>query len=316
MKKLINLVAGSIAAALLCVASVSPSHAQASAFVSGGGNNANPCTRTQPCKSIGQALASVGDGAVISCLDEGPYTEAINFSDSFTLDCRGIVFTSGSGFAVTLHTGGVVSFRHVIFDGAAGGGGAVSIQGGGSVVFEDCSFQNFVSSAPQEAVQFAPLVTGAQLAIADSVFASNGTTGSGGAIFVQPAAGITASAVIERTQITGNTYGIVANGFGSGTALVEVRYSSIASNTFDGIWAVTTGTTATVVVEHSSSIRNGGSGANAQGAGAYVSLSDSTVAWNATGLTASGGGLVLSYKNNIIAGNLSPGVTPTGFNLQ
>ena len=44
--------------------------------------------------------------------------------------------------------------------------------------------------------------------------------------------------------------------------------------------------------------------------------SDSTVAWNATGLTTSGGGLVLSYKNNIIAGNLNPGVTPLSFNPQ
>ena len=163
---------------------------------------------------------------------------------------------------------------------------------------------------------FAPTAAGAHLTITDSVFTHNGMAGSGGGIIVQPAAGITAGVVIERTQLASNTYGIIANGFASGTALVEVRYSTIADSVFDGIWAVTQGTTASVVVEHSASIRNGGSGANAQGAGAYVSLRDLTVDWNATGLTTSGGGLILSYQNNLIAGNLSPGVTPLSVSQQ
>ena len=56
------------------------------------------------------------------------------------------------------------------------------------------------------------------------------------AALIQPSAGVTAGAVIERTQVTGNTYGIYAGGIG-GTALVEVRYSTIANSVFDGIWA-------------------------------------------------------------------------------
>ena len=154
------------------------------------------------------------------------------------------------------------------------------------------------------------------MTIADSVFANNGVAGSGGGVIVQPSAGVTADVVIERTQLTGNTYGIVANGFASGTVLIEVRNSTIANSIFDGIWAVTQGTTASIVVEHSASLRNGGSGVNAQNAGAYVSLRDSTVDWNATGLTMSGGGLILSYQNNLIAGNLSPGVTPLSVSQQ
>ena len=156
---------------------------------------------------------------------------------SFTLDCRGVVYASGSGFAITVQaTGAVVTFRNVIFDGAAGGGGAVQITGG-KVVFENCTFQNFTAS-PGEAVQFAPTVAGAHLTITDSVFANNGNAAGGGGIVIQPSAGVTAGAVIERTQVAGNTYGIVANGSG-GTALVEVRYSTIADNTLDGIWAYT-----------------------------------------------------------------------------
>jgi hypothetical protein len=121
--------------------------------------------------------------------------------------------------------------------------------------------------------------------------------------------------VIERTQVTDNTYGIVANG-SAGTALVEVRYSTIANSALDGIWAYTVGSTASIVLAHSSSVRNGGSGINATGANAYVSLNDSTVAWNATGLTTSNGGVILSYKNNVIGGNPNPGVTPQGVSQQ
>jgi hypothetical protein len=317
MKNLMNLVAGLVSAALLGAASVSPTHAITTAFISGGGSDANPCTPAMPCRTINQALGVADAGGTISCLDAGPYFGGFTTSVSFTLDCRGVIYAGGSGFAIStiaMAVAPVITFRHVIFDGSAGGGGAVQILGG-KVIFEDCTFQNFTAS-PGEAVQFAPTAVGAQLTITDSVFANNGIAGSGGGIIVQPSAGVTAGVVIERTQVTGNTYGVIANGFGSGTALVEVRNSTIANSVFDGIWAVTQGTTASVVVEHSASLRNGGSGANAQGAGAYVSLRDSTVDWNATGLTTSGGGLVLSYQNNLIAGNLSPGVTPLSVSQQ
>jgi hypothetical protein len=315
MKKLINLVAGLAAAALLYVASVSPSYAATTAYVSGGGNNANPCTLALPCRNIATAIAVAGNGVVVSCLDEGPYSEAFIYDVSFTLDCRGVVYVASSGFAISVQASGtVVAFRHVIFDGAAGGGGAVQIFGG-KVVFEDCTFQNFTAS-PGDAIQFVPTLGGAQLTITDSVFANNGVAGSGGGILVQPSAGVTTGVVIERTQITGNTYGIIAASDAGGTVLAEVRYSTIASNTADGIWAVAQGTTASVVVEHSATIRNGGSGANAQGSNAYVSLKDSTVAWNATALTTSGGGLVLSYQNNAIGGNPHPGVTPVSVSQQ
>ena len=165
------------------------------------------------------------------------------------------------------------------------------------------------------AVYFAPTTAGAKLTITDSVFQNNGTGSGGGGIIIQPSGGVPASAVIERTQVANNTYGIVANGSG-GPALVEVRYSTIADNANTGIWAYTTGSTASIVVEHSASVHHFGNGINAQGAGAYVSLSDSTVAWNTTGLTTSSGGIVLSYKNNIIAGNAFPGVTPVSLDKQ
>jgi hypothetical protein len=228
MKKLINSIAGPIAAALLFVTSVLPSYAATTAFVSGAGNDANPCTLAQPCRSIGHALGFVaGNGGVISCLDAGPYTEGFSINLSYTVDCRGVVYTSTNfnGFAFSLsqtnnNSHQLVVFRNVIFDGAAGGGGAVQIGGGARVVFENCTFQNFTAS-PGFAVLFAPTAAGAHLTITDSVFANNGVTGSGGSIIIQPnGGGGTASVVIERTQVASSTYGIYASGT-NGTVLVE-----------------------------------------------------------------------------------------------
>jgi hypothetical protein len=313
MKKFIRSVAGPIAAALLCVASGSPSHATTTVFVSGGGQDTNPCTIALPCRSIVHAVGTAGSGGIITCLDAGPYTENFTSLSSFTLDCRGVVYTTHS-IAIFVITGTAVTFRNVIFDGALGGGGAVSIDGA-KVVFQNCTFQNFTAS-PGEAVQFVPTAAGAHLTITDSVFANNGVAAGGGGIFIQPSAGVTAGAVIERTQVTGGTYGIIASGTAGGTALVEVRYSTIANNIADGIFSTTAGSVASVVVEHSASIRNVGSGINAQGTGAYVSLNDSFVGWNATGLSTALGGTILSLKNNFIAGNLLPGVTPLSFSPQ
>jgi Right handed beta helix region len=314
MKKLINLVAGLLAAALLCVAFVSPSRAvtATTVYVSGGGNDANACSLTAPCRSISHAIAVIASGSTISCLDAGPYTETVNTSLSFTLDCRGVVYTSGSGFAISANAG--ITVRNAIFDGAAGGGGAASISGGGAV-FENCTFQNFTAS-PGIGIQFGPSAAGAQLTITGSVFANNGIGTSGGGVVILPSAAITTGAVIERTQFVGNAYGIIASGNAGGTALLDVRYSTIASSVVDGIVANTTGSVASIVVEHSVSMRNGRNGINAVGSNAYVSLADSTVVWNATGLATSSGGLILSYQNNLIGGNPNPGVTPMSVSRQ
>ena len=251
MKKLISLVAGLAAATLLCVASVSPSCAATTAFVSGGGSDANSCTLSAPCRNIAVALGAAGIGGTVSCLDAGPYTLAYSSNVSYKLDCRGVVYPPAGGFAVQ-PSASVVMFRDVIFDGATGGSGAAQITGG-RVVFENCTFQNFAAS-PGQAVLFAPTVAGAHLTITDSVFANNGISGSGGGIVIQPSGGVTTGVVIERTQVTGNTYGIVANGSG-GTALVEVRYSTIANSTLDGIWAYTGGSVTSIVVEDASATR-------------------------------------------------------------
>ena len=157
------------------------------------------------------------------------------------------------------------------------------------------------------------------MTITDSLFANNGLTGSGGGIIIQPSGSGGAQAVIERTTVTGNTYGIFANNTGStGSILLHIKDSTVANSAVHGISAYTAGSITAIVIDHSSSLINGGSGILSQGSGGLVFLSDTTVMSNITGLSTAGGGAIYSYGNNRLTGNASDGVTPVtaGFTLK
>src|SRR5512140_926063 len=66
-----------------------------------------------------------------------------------------------------------------------------------------------------------------------------------------------------------------------------------------------------VIVDRSASVHNGGVGALAHGAGAFLSLTGSTIGFNTTGIYFVGGGAAYSYGNNVVNGNINPGLTPT-----
>src|ERR1700704_1344370 len=65
-----------------------PAHAQASrTWVSGVGNDANPCSRTAPCKTFAGAISKTAINGEINCLDPGPYG-SLTITKSITVDCH------------------------------------------------------------------------------------------------------------------------------------------------------------------------------------------------------------------------------------
>src|SRR5579864_3096363 len=70
-----------------------PAHAQATrTWVSGVGDDANPCSRTAPCKTFAGAISKTAAQGEIDCLDPGGFG-AITITKAITLDCSG---TGGS----------------------------------------------------------------------------------------------------------------------------------------------------------------------------------------------------------------------------
>lgn len=67
-------------------------------WISGVGDDANPCSRTAPCKTWAGALSKTTDNGEVDALDPGGFG-AVTISKGITLD--------GGGFASTLHPGQV-----------------------------------------------------------------------------------------------------------------------------------------------------------------------------------------------------------------
>src|SRR5678815_792599 len=74
-------------AILIAVAS-SMANAQATrTWVSGVGDDANPCSRTAPCKTFAGAISKTFINGEINCLDPGGFG-AVTITKSITIDCH------------------------------------------------------------------------------------------------------------------------------------------------------------------------------------------------------------------------------------
>ena len=65
-----------------------PAHAQATrTWVSGVGDDANPCSRTAPCKTFAGAISKTAAGGEINCLDPGGFG-AVTITKSIRSICQ------------------------------------------------------------------------------------------------------------------------------------------------------------------------------------------------------------------------------------
>src|SRR6187551_38463 len=95
-------------------------------WVSGVGDDVNPCSRTAPCKTFAGAISKTAAGGEINCLDPGGYG-AVTITKSITLDCTGTlgsILNSGTNginvndsASVTPGTADVI-LRGITIDGA------------------------------------------------------------------------------------------------------------------------------------------------------------------------------------------------------
>src|SRR3979409_511309 len=100
----------SIVGTLLCLyLPASPAQAQASrTWVSGVGDDANPCSRTAPCKTCAGAISKTAVGGEINCIDPGGFG-ALTITKSMTIDCvgtNGSVLVSGTA-GITISGAGI-----------------------------------------------------------------------------------------------------------------------------------------------------------------------------------------------------------------
>src|SRR5690606_36704243 len=97
-----------------------PANAQAiRTWVSGVGDDVNPCSRTAPCKTFSGAISKTAAGGEINCLDPGGFG-AVTITKSITIDCTGTfgsVLAAGVSGVIVNGANIVVSLRGLSING-------------------------------------------------------------------------------------------------------------------------------------------------------------------------------------------------------
>ena len=291
-----------VGAALVPLLFSAPAHAQASrTWVSGVGDDANPCSRTAPCKTFAGAISKTAAGGEINCLDPGGFG-AVTITKSITIDCHdvfGSVLVSGTnGINIQADNTNAktVRLRNLNVTGITGLGiNGIRITGATTsntvVVLEDIMVDGFSQRGITDERS-----GGGKLLIVNTTVRDNGAAGIG----VLPAAAVAIAASINNARVFNSVIGL-STGNGS-QVMVNNSVFSGASNI-----GVDVETGATAVIDNS--VVSGNTTGLFITAGATLRVSNSDVAFNGTGVN----GTVASFTNSRFSVNGGAGtISPIG----
>jgi hypothetical protein len=294
-----------LAAILVVVLFAAPANAQATrTWVSGVGDDANPCSRTAPCKTFAGSISKTAALGEINCVDPGGFG-ALTITKSITISCEGVtagVLVAGTnGFTVNAGATDVVVLKGLDFDGTGTGISGVSIVSAGTVRVINSAIRNF--QAGGSGITLAPNNITTSLFVSDTYIAHNGNSSTTGGILIQPQGSGSAFVVITNTKIDANTSGVQANATTTtGTIRAVLEGSSVSSNTNSGAAAIANSSVASILMIDKSVMANN-TLAGVVANNATVLLGNSVVTGNGTGVSTASGGSLFSYRNNNINGN-------------
>ena len=139
--------------ALVVAGAATPAFGQATrTWVSGVGDDANPCSRTAPCKTFAGAISKTATGGEINCLDPGGFG-AINIIKSITIDCTGTfgsILAAGQTGVIVNGANVAVTLRGITINGANNAiSNGVRILNAGAVNLENVVIQNMPGTGAQ-----------------------------------------------------------------------------------------------------------------------------------------------------------------------
>jgi hypothetical protein len=305
-----------IATPIVLLLQAAPVHAQASrTWVSGVGDDVNPCSRTAPCKTFAGAISKTAMNGEINCLDPGGFG-AVTITKSITIDCHEIfasILNSGTNginipfdsFNAAADVRKTVRLRNLNLNGVDTGVNGIRITGGavvpaGVVIVEDSLIDgNFAGAARGISDE---RTGGGELYVANTTIRNTGSNG----ILIIPGNGAVAGqridAAFDNVRITNSVLGlgVASNG------RVLINRSVFSGNTNAGI--VAAGTLAATEVNVSNSVSsNNGTGVQNSGGTTTIRLNNNDISFNGTAIS----GATQSFTNNRISGNGAAGTAPT-----
>src|SRR6267143_159362 len=152
--KSIRLMIKMLVVSVICLTCASLAQAQATrTWVSGVGDDANPCSRTAPCKTFAGAISKTAAGGEISVLDSGGFG-AVTITKSITIDgtgmLGGILASMTTGIVINIpdakETGKAVRLRGLSINGASTGINGINVVSAGLVSVLDCAIDGFTQN--------------------------------------------------------------------------------------------------------------------------------------------------------------------------
>ncbi len=293
-----------------------PAAAQATrTWVSGVGDDVNPCSRTAPCKTFAGAISKTAAGGEIDCLDPGGFG-TVTIVKSITIDCRQTMGSILASATVGINVNGadaVVVLRGLSINGAGTTTGTYGVRVllAKSVTIEDCIITNFAqSSTTGKAVLVAPSAAPTSgpvnIVITNSVLANNGF----GGVHVLPTTNVSVTLTVENTQIVDNgaDAAILLNTQPAGTSInARIVNTTISGGKDPAATGVSTKAPAggmEVSIKSSSITDNGAFGI--RNSGGNVRVGNTLISGNGTGINNAAGTLV-SFSSNMLGGNTTDG---------
>jgi hypothetical protein len=299
--KTILLAMTALATMALPMLPATPAHAQliVRTWVSGTGNDANPCSRTLPCLTFQVALSKTDINGEINCLDPGSFGIVI-IDKSITIDCHDVFAGILAAFInINIPAGNpndprrTVRLRNLNLTGNRITFNGIRIDDAAIVYLDDMLVSDFGSHGIRD-----QRATGGRLHINNVTVRNNAI----GGLVVSPSSGSTRIDVdIERLYAVGNSVGAA---FNNGVK-AQIKRSMISNNVNTGVES-TASVGVTEVSVDDSAVSNNGTGLFTNVGGA-LRLSNSDISYNA--LRASGAWI--TYGNNRAAGNTNLGTFPT-----
>ena len=285
--------------------------AQSRTWVSGVGDDLNPCSRTAPCKTFAGAISKTAVNGEINCLDPGAFG-SLTITKSIQVDCHevfaGVTNPAASGVSIAFDsfsasdTRKSVRIRNINYSGVDTGLRGISITGGagvtGTEVFiEDCRIDGNFGS-PGNGIRDARS-GGGLLSVSNTTI----TNMSGSGITTTPAnGGPNLKVVLNKIQVFNCNYGVAV----STNTKVTIFDSVFSGNTNAGVYAedFDGGGQSEIAVDHCV-VSDNATGFQAS-TNSTIRVSNTTAMYN----TALFSGTVLSYSNNQAGGAAFSGTVP------
>ena len=301
----------SLSIAMLLLAATSVAQAQATrTWVSGVGDDANPCSRTAPCKTFAGAISKTAAGGEISVLDPGGYG-AVTITKSITIDGGtgagwGSILACGTnGVIVNDSLSGspntiVVTLRNLSINGCgyttSPGLNGIRFLSGKALHVENSVIFGFRSTSVGNGngISAALSANGGHLLVKDTTITENLSDGI-------RATTTTGSIRVDLNNVRADRNG---NGYhGLAGAAAAIVNSSFSSNATDGVIVEAGANGGTAYLRNSTMQSNGGDGLQSGPGAASVRIANMSIINNfGIGVNISAGS-VFTLGNNVIRSN-------------